>query len=71
MTPERQGPANPVSHTPHATVTDEHPVASEKAPDSNLDATYHKIRAVSQPCSKTHRPDDVGTRFDKEKTKGY
>ena len=36
MTPERQGPANPVSHTPRATVADEHPVASEKAPDSKV-----------------------------------
>ena len=36
MAPERQAPANPVSHTPHATVADEHPVASEKAPDSKM-----------------------------------
>ena len=36
MAPERQGPANPVSHSPRATVADEHPVASEKAPDSKV-----------------------------------
>ena len=36
MAPERQGPANPVSHIPRATVADEHPVASEKAPDSKV-----------------------------------
>ena len=36
MAPERQGPANPVSHTPRATVADEHLVASEKAPDSKV-----------------------------------
>ena len=29
-------PATPVSHTPHATVTDEHPVTSEKTPDSKV-----------------------------------
>ena len=34
--PERQGPANPVSHTPRATVADKHLVASEKAPDSKV-----------------------------------
>ena len=36
MAPEQQGPANPVSHTPRATVADEHPVALEKAPDSKV-----------------------------------
>ena len=36
MAPERQGPANLVSHTPRATVADEHPVTSEKAPDSKV-----------------------------------
>ena len=36
MAPERQGPANPVSHTPRATVADKHPIASEKAPDSKV-----------------------------------
>ena len=36
MAPERQGPANPVSHTPCATVADEHLVASAKAPDSKV-----------------------------------
>ena len=34
IAPERQVPANPVSHIPHATVADEHPVASEKPPES-------------------------------------
>ena len=36
MAPERQRPANPVSHTPCATVADKHPVALEKAPDSKV-----------------------------------
>ena len=36
MAPERQGPANPASHIPRATVADEHPVASEKVPDSKV-----------------------------------
>ena len=36
MAPGRQGPANPASHTPHATVADEHPVASEKAADPQM-----------------------------------
>ena len=36
MALERQGPANPVSHTPRATVADEHTFASEKAPDSKV-----------------------------------
>ena len=36
MAPERQRPANPVSHTPRATVADKHPVASEKAPESKV-----------------------------------
>ena len=36
MAPERQGQANPVTHTPRATGADEHPVASEKAPDSKV-----------------------------------
>ena len=36
MAPERQEPANSVSHTPPATVADEHPVTSEKAPDSKV-----------------------------------
>ena len=36
MASERQGPANPVSHTPRATVADEHLVTSEKAPNSKV-----------------------------------
>ena len=36
MVPERLGPAIPVSHTPHATVSDELPVVSEKTPNSKL-----------------------------------
>ena len=36
LAPERQVPANPVSHIPRATVADEHPVASEKPPESNV-----------------------------------
>ena len=36
LEPERQVPANPVSHIPRATVADEHPVASEKPPESNV-----------------------------------
>ena len=36
MAPERQVPANPVSHIPHATVADEHPVTSEKSPEANV-----------------------------------
>ena len=36
MVPERQRTANPASHIPHATVADEHPVASEKAPNSKV-----------------------------------
>ena len=43
MALERQGPANPASHTPRATVADEHPVASEKAPDSKV--TPHTTRS--------------------------
>ena len=35
IAPERQVPANPVSHIPRATVADKHPVASEKPPESN------------------------------------
>ena len=34
--PERLVPANPVSHIPRATVADEHPVALEKPPESNV-----------------------------------
>ena len=33
---ERQVPANPASHIPHATGADEHPVASEKPPESKV-----------------------------------
>ena len=36
LAPERQVPANPVSHIPCATVADEHPVASEKPPESSV-----------------------------------
>ena len=36
LAPERQVPANPVSHFPLATVADEHPVASEKPPEPNV-----------------------------------
>ena len=43
IAPERQGPANPVSHTPRAAVADEHLVASEKTPDSKV--TPHTTRS--------------------------
>ena len=36
LAPERQEPANPVSHILHATVADEHLVALEKPPESNI-----------------------------------
>ena len=36
IAPEQQVPANPVSHIPRATIADEHLVASEKPPESNL-----------------------------------
>ena len=36
IAPERQVPANPVSHIPRATVADEHLVASEKPPESTV-----------------------------------
>ena len=36
LAPERQVPANLVSHIPCATVADKHPVASEKPPESNV-----------------------------------
>ena len=36
LAPERQVPANPVSHIPLATVADEHPVASERPPEPNV-----------------------------------
>ena len=36
IAPERLVPANPVSHIPSATDADEHPVASEKPPESNV-----------------------------------
>ena len=36
LAPERQVPANPVSHLPLATVADEHLVASERSPEPNV-----------------------------------
>ena len=36
IAPERQVPANPASHIPHATGADEHPVALEKPPESKV-----------------------------------
>ena len=36
LAPERQVPANPVSHLPLATVADEHPVASERSHEPNV-----------------------------------
>ena len=36
LAPERQVPANPVSHIPHATVPDEHLAASERPPEPNV-----------------------------------
>ena len=36
IAPERLVPANPVSHIPNATDADEHPVTSEKPPESNV-----------------------------------
>ena len=36
LAPERQVPANPVSHIPCATVADEHPVATERPPEPNV-----------------------------------
>ena len=36
LAPERQVPANPVSHIPRATVADEQPVTSERPPEPNV-----------------------------------
>ena len=49
MAPERQGPANQVSHTPRATVADEHPVASAKAPDSKVTPLTTRSGRVVKP----------------------
>ena len=49
MAPERQGPANPVSHTPRDTVADKHPVASAKAPDSKVTPLTTRSGPVVQP----------------------
>ena len=49
MVPERLGPAIPVSHTPHATVADEHPVVSEKTPNSKLTPLTTRSGRIGKP----------------------
>ena len=49
MAPERQGPENPVSHIPCATVADEHLVALEKAPDSKVTPLTTRSRLLVKP----------------------
>ena len=49
MAPEQQGPANPVSHTPCATVADKHPVASAKAPDMKVTPLTTRSGRVVKP----------------------